>query len=124
MGPTQIGDAGEDADRLEGLRLRRTAAAGNRRPGVGTDDGDGLDFGRIEREQVAFVLEQGDALARAIEGDGAIGDGVGGVGGVELGTVEEAVAQHGAEQAQQLVVDGRFLDRAILDWRRAAPWHS
>ena len=46
VGADQIGDAGDDADGLEGLRLRRAAAAGDRRPSVWADDGDGLDLCR------------------------------------------------------------------------------
>ncbi len=74
-----------------------------------------LIFAGVEREQVVLVLEQGDALQRALKRYGAIGDGVGGVRGVELGAVEEAVAQLSAEEAQQLVVDGGFLDGAVVD---------
>ena len=124
VGSEQIGDAGDDADRLEGRGLGRAAAAGDRRPCVGADDGDGLDFGRVERQNVAFVLEQRDAFERALQRNGAIGNGVGGVGGIELRAVGEAVAQLGAQQAQHLVVDGGFLHRAVLDRGQQGFWRS
>ena len=76
----QVADAGDDADGIEGRGLGRSAAAGDRRPRIGAEDGDGLDLGTVERQNVVFILEQRDALERALQGDGPVGDGIGGVG--------------------------------------------
>ncbi len=69
VGAEQVGDAGDDADGLEGRGFRGTSAAGNGRPCIGADDGDGLDLGRIERQEMAFVLEQRDAFQCAFKRD-------------------------------------------------------
>ncbi len=111
----QVGDAGENADRLEGAGLRRAAAAGDRRISIGADDGDAFDLCRIERQEPAVVLEQGDAFESSLEGDGPVGDRVSRIGGVELRPVRESVAQLGAEDAQKVLVDGRFLHLAAFD---------
>ena len=50
IGAKKAGDAGEDADRLKGVRFRRAATARDGRIDVGADDGDVFDFGGIERE--------------------------------------------------------------------------
>ena len=115
IGTNQVGDAGECADRLESLRFRGASSAADRWIRVGSDDGDGLDFGRVERQQVTVILEERQALQCAVEGNGAIRDRVGGVGRIELRMVEEAVAQFGAELAHQFVVEGGFFHRAIFD---------
>ena len=69
----QVGDAGHDADWLERLRLRRTAAPNYCGPRIRADDGDRLHLRGIERQSVPFVLEQRDALERALQRDGPIG---------------------------------------------------
>ncbi len=114
VGAEEVGDAGDGGDRLERSGFRGASAAGDSRPGVGADDGDGLDLCRIERKQMAFVLEEGNALERALKRDGAVGDGVSGVGGIELRAIGEAVAKLGADEAQHLVVDGGLFYLAIL----------
>ena len=114
IGAEKVGDAGEDADRLKGMRLRRTAAARDGRISVGADDGDVFDLRRIERQKFAFVLEQRDALKGFLKRERAIGDRVGGVGGIELRARGESVAQLGAQQAQHMLVDGGFFHLAGL----------
>ena len=76
-----------------------------------------LIFAGIERQQVPFVLQQGDAFQRSLERDGAVGHRVSRVGGIELRAVGESVAQLGAEDAQQVFVDGGLLHLAALDRR-------
>ena len=97
------------------MSLRGASAAGNRRISVWPDDRDGLDLGRIQRQKVAVILQQGQALQRAVQSNRAISHRVGRVSRIELRTVQEAIAQHGAQQPQHLVVDGGFLHRAGLD---------
>ncbi len=70
VGAKQVGDAGENTDRLEGMSLRRAAAAGDCRICVGADDGDVFDLRRIERQEMILVLEERDAFESAFERDG------------------------------------------------------
>ena len=108
VGTEQVGDAGEDTDRLEGVGLRRAAATCDRGISVRPDDGDVFDFRGIERQQIPLVLEQRNAFESALKSDCAIGDRVSGVGGIELRTICPAVAQLGAEEPEEMVVDGGF----------------
>ena len=77
--------------------------------GIGTDDGDGFQFGEIERQQVLVILEQHDDFLRGLKREclmfGAVVDALG-VVGIDVGIVEEAEAELGGENAR----DG--LDRA------------
>ena len=54
---------------------------------------------------MTFVLEQGDAFPRSIQSDATISHRVGRVRRIELRTVCKAIAQLGAEDAQEFLVD-------------------
>ena len=64
-----VAEAVEEAGGLEGIDVRAAAAAGYSGAGVGADDGDGVDVRGVEREEIVFVLEQGEAFACAFERD-------------------------------------------------------
>ena len=56
-GTEAVADAFQRGDFVRRLDLRRTAAVGELRRGVGADDGDSFDPGRIQRQQV-FIFQQ------------------------------------------------------------------
>ncbi len=63
---------------------------------------------------MAFILEQRDALERALQGYVASGNRVGRFAQIELRAVEPVIAQRETQNAQHLVVDGGFSFTAPL----------
>ena len=59
-------------------------------------------------------MQQRDALKSFFKRERTIGEGVGGVGGIELRARGESVAQLGAQQAQHVLVDGGLFHLAGL----------
>ena len=111
----RIGKAGHDADRRVSVDVGTAAAAGHGWPGIGTEDGDGVNLVRVERKQIALVLQEGDALERFLQCDCAAFLAEPRNGGIGLVAIEEAEANGGAEDAADFFVDGGFGDLAALD---------
>ena len=61
-----IAQAFEDADVAEGRDESAAAGGGGAGEGVGADDGDGLNFGGVEGEEVLFVFEEGSAFESSL----------------------------------------------------------
>ena len=61
-------DSVERGDGVFGPDERTAAAAGAGHGCIGSDDGDGVDLGGVERKQVAFVLQEHDAFGRVLAG--------------------------------------------------------
>ena len=91
------------------------AAAGFGWPCIGADDGDGVDLVRVERKQIAVILQQGDALEGFLQCDCAAFLAESRNGGIGLVAIEEAKANGGAEDAADFLVDGGLGDLAALD---------
>ena len=111
----RIGEAGHDADGRVSVDVGTAAASGFSRPRIGAEDGDGMDFARVERKQGALVLQERDALECFLHSDGAALLAEARNAGVGLVAIEETEADGGAEDAAQFFVDGGFSDLAALD---------
>ena len=63
------GEAFEVGDEVEGHDAGRASTHGNPGVGVGADEQDGFNSGLVEREEIAFVLQQDGAFACGLQGD-------------------------------------------------------
>ena len=108
-------DTFQIADQGEGTDASAAAADGDAGIGIRADDEDGLDGVLVEREEVAFVLEENCAFLSRLKGDGLVVAVVDGEGVVGLGLVEPAESLGGEEDVADLLVDGGDGDGAGLD---------
>ncbi len=93
----------------------------DRRPSVRADDGDRLDARCVQRQRFALVLEQRDALTRALKRHGAVGNRVQRIRTHILrmrAGADPLVPQSYAQQAQDLIVDRGFRNFAGADRRQ------
>ncbi len=127
-GPGDVGDADvcagdffdavEDGDFVLGLHMRASTGAGDSRVGVGAEDDDGFHFRAIEREEIAFVLEENRSFAGDFECDfGALWI-VHWNRRVLLLLREEIHRDGDSEYSAAFVIDRRFGDFSFLDERQ------
>ena len=116
--PKQIRHTGHNAAGLEGICLRRSAAAGHRRVRIRSNNRNRLDLRCIQRQNLALVLQQRQALQRAFKRHLPRGHRVGRFLQVQLRPAQPVVAQRHAQNAQHFVVNRRFLHSAALHRRK------
>src|ERR1700679_895469 len=89
--------------------------SGNSGPGIGPNDGDGVNLIGVKRKKIPLILQQSDAFEGLLQCDGAALLAEARAFGIGLVGVEEAEANGGAEDAADLFVDGGLRDLSALD---------
>src|SRR5580704_8463699 len=112
--------AGEQTATVKGGDECAPAATDHGRVRVRADYGDAVDVGPIERQQPLRVLEENEAPPRGVEGHCAAARVVEGDLFLLLGTTEKARANERAQDAPDLVVDGRGIDPMCAEERPEA----
>ena len=96
-----------------GVDLGRAATGENADVGMRADDGDGLNGGCVERQDVAGVLQQNDAFVGDVLGIVASAEGIDDLGDGRV--VDDAVREHAAQDAMNHVIEARHRDLIALD---------
>ena len=114
-----VADLGLDAVEHGDVVLGHAAVAAEQAAvGVRADDGDGLELRRVERREVAVVLEQRDRLARGLQRQLAMrvaADDALGLVGIDVRIVEQAQLEFPEQHRRDQLVELRFLQHALAD---------